>query len=292
MVLKKLFGGGKRKAVTEQEYTIDDLIVLERYDEAVDKLQYKLKLTPNDLHAHLKLADVYIQLRQLSKALDEYVYVAEEYASDGFFDKGVALLSKVQKLFPTDDTLPLKIDAIKSLKKLERVREKAMDGLRRGMGSDEKAGTSALELESLWGKLSRSKVVQRLDGEQLQQLFSSMQLVHFRMGTNLAQKDSQLQELYLIVRGVVEAVAPSPGGLETQLRTFSSGDIIGDRALFKQQPWLTTYRAVEQTSVLRLDRQGLEKVLVGNADPRQLLEVLRDQEQDEAVARTLRKLWS
>ena len=292
MVLKKLFGGGKRKPVSEQEYTIDDLIVLERYEEAADKLQYKLKLIPNDLHARLKLADVYIHLRQLPKALDEYVYVAEEYASDGFFDKGIALLSKLQKLFPTDDTLPLKIDSIQRMKQQERVREQVMEGLRHGMGSDEKAGTSALELQALWGNLSRAKVVQRLTGDQLKQLFSSMQLIHFPLDKVIVQKDSQAQELYLIVRGIIEAVAPSPGGAETQLRTFSSGDIIGDRALFKQQPWLTNYRVVEQATVLRLDRQGLEKALKGNDDPRRLLEVLRDQEQDEAVARALRQLWS
>jgi hypothetical protein len=53
---------------------------------------------PNDLHSHLKLAEVYTQLQQFARAVDEYGFVAEEYAQDGFYDKGIALLSKAMKL--------------------------------------------------------------------------------------------------------------------------------------------------------------------------------------------------
>ena len=47
MGIKNWFGGGGAKqpqASKEQDYTIDDLIVLERYDEAADRLKMKLKL--------------------------------------------------------------------------------------------------------------------------------------------------------------------------------------------------------------------------------------------------------
>src|SRR4029079_6014436 len=96
LAFKSWFGGGQKQPPTE--YTIDDLIVLERYEEAEEKLRGKLKAAPQDLHTHLRLAEVYTQLKQFGKAVDEFGYVAEEYAADGFYDKGIALLSKAMRL--------------------------------------------------------------------------------------------------------------------------------------------------------------------------------------------------
>jgi len=226
LVFKKLFGGSKQE-VSEADYTIEDLFVLERYEEAEARLKARLKSHPDNLHAHLRLADVYIQLKQLSKAVDEYVYVAEEYASDGFFDKGIALLRKVQKLVPMDDNLPHKIEVIRQRKRLERVREQALRGLSKGMGGGGKGGTSALELAGLWGNLLRSLVVRRLDGPQLEHLFSCMTLIRRAAGEVLAERNSDLQALFLIVRGEVEASASVGGTKPVQLRAFGSGDLVG-----------------------------------------------------------------
>ena len=293
-MLKNLFGGGKKSA-KEEEYTIDDLIVLERYEEAEERLKHRIKLHRNDLHAHLKLAEVYIQLRSIARALEEYVFVAEEYAADGFHDKGIALLSKVSKLVPQDEDLPKKIEKIRRAKRMERARELAMEGLREGMseGDTSRAGTSALELQRLWGKLVRSSVVQKLDGEQLKQLFSAMTLQRHPPSTILAEKGSQDSQLFLVVDGLVEAVAVLKAGEPaTQLLTFSSGDIVGEGALLQQQSWPAVYRVAETATVLRLDRPGLERALQGNPDPRHLLETLRDQENDRQVKQTLNKLAS
>ena len=46
------------------------------------------------------------------KAVDEFGFVAEEYAQDGFHDKGIALLSKAQKLAPLDQSIRFKIERI------------------------------------------------------------------------------------------------------------------------------------------------------------------------------------
>src|SRR5688572_24991521 len=116
--IKNWFGGGAKQdpgqkpAKKEENYTIDDLIVLERYEEAVEHLKSKIKLNPNDLHMHLKLAEAYIGLKQYDRAVDEFGYVAEEYAQDGFYEKGIALLSKAQKLAPMDQSLRYRIERI------------------------------------------------------------------------------------------------------------------------------------------------------------------------------------
>lgn len=290
MGIRSWFGGGAKQQAEkgkEQEYTIDDLIVLERYDEAAERLKTRIKLNPQDLHSHLKLAEVYAQLRQFDRAVDEFGFVADEYAQDGFHDKGIALLSKAQKLAPLDQSIRFKIERIQREKGMEHVRSFALEGLRQAGGAQ--AGTSAVELKKLWHNLSSSGVVQHLPGDQLKRLFSAMQLVRFEPRTLVAEEGSREAFLLLIVTGTVEGFVLD-GGKEMVVRSFTSGDIIGEAALLERGTWPASFRAADPVTALRLAREGLEQSLVGNPDPRGFLEVLREQHNDRDLAATVRRL--
>ena len=278
-----------KKQQEPQDYTIDDLIVLERYEEAEGRLRAKLKENPNDLHSHLKLAEVCTELRQFEKAVEAYVFVAEEYAQDGFHDKGIALLSKAMKFAPLDPSLRFKVEKLQREKSMEHVRSLALEGLRQAGGTQ--AGTSALELKRLWHNLATSTMVQGLagTGEQLKRLFASMQLVRFEPGAVLVREGSRDAFLLLIVIGVVDAAA-EVGGRVMTLRSFTSGDIVGEGVLLERGAWPADYRAAEAVTALKLTREGLEKCLVGNSDPRGFLETLRGQHNDRDVLATVRRL--
>jgi len=284
--MKGWFGGRNKGA--QQEYTIDDLIVLERYDEAADRLREKLKANPQDLHSHLKLAEVYTQLNQIDRAVDEYVFVADEYAQDGFYDKGIALLSKASKLAPNDATLRQRIEDHQREKSMEHVRVLAIEGLRQA-GGQQTDGTSALEMQRLWHNLASSLVVRSLPGEQVKRLFAATDMQRLEAGTMVAQEGSQEPFLLLIVRGIVDAAvrlqAAVPANASTAaVRSFGPGDVVGESALLERGAWPADYWVREPLTALRLTRDGLEKCLVGNADPRGFLEVLRGQHNDRAVA--------
>jgi Cyclic nucleotide-binding domain len=289
--IKSWFGGGgkqEQKTKQDQEYTIDDLIVLERYDEACERLKSRLKLNPADLHMHLKLAEVYASLKQYDKAVDEFGFVAEEYSQDGFYEKGIALLSKAQKLAPMDQSLRFRIERIQREQRMEHVRAIAIEGLRAAGG--QQAGTSAMELKRLWHHLAATQVVQHLNGDQLKRLFSSMELTRLEANSVVAEEGAADAFLLLIVTGVVEAFYRDDSGREMTVRTFTSGDILGEGPLLERTPWPAAYRVTEPGNALKLTREGLEKTLVGNPDPRQFLEVLREQHNDRDLAATLRRL--
>lgn len=285
MALKGWFRGGAGKE-GPQEYSVDDLIVMERYDDAVERLRAKLKTNPNDLHSHLKLAEVYTQQKQHDKAVAEYAFVAEEYVQDGFFDKGIALLARAMKLAPLDEKLRFKVEGFQRQKSMEHVREHALEGLRH---AGAQSGTSTLELQRLWHKLAGGNLVQHLPGDQLKRLFSAMEFFRAEPGTPLAAQGSQDAFLLLIVTGVVEA-SVQLDGRATMLRTFTSGDILGEGVLLERGAWPADYRATEPVIALKLTREGLEKSLVGNPDPRGFLEALREQHTDRDVASLLRRL--
>jgi len=278
----------QKPAKKQEDYTIDDLIVLERYEEACEHVKSKLKLNPNDLHMHLRLAEVYAGLKQYEKAVDEFGYVAEEFAQDGFYDKGIALLSKAQKLAPMDQSLRYKIERIQREKSMENVRAIALEGLRQAGG--QQAGTSAVELKRTWHHLATSTVVQHLAGDQIKRLFSAMELTRLDKDAAIAEEGSRESFLLLIVGGVVDAFYRELSGKEMAIRSFTSGDIIGEGPLLERGAWPANYRVAEPGTALRLTREGLEKTLVGNPDPRNFLEVLREQHHDRDLAATLRRL--
>ncbi|MDP9121551.1 MAG: cyclic nucleotide-binding domain-containing protein [Acidobacteriota bacterium] len=289
MAIKGWFRGGGG-AKNQQEYSVDDLIVLERYEEAAEMLRGKLKANPQDLHAHLKLAEVWSELKQYEKAVDEYAFVADEYAQDGFYDKGIALLSKAARLAPLDTSLRGRIEKLQREKSMEHVRALAIEGLRQAGG--EQAGSSALELQRLWHNLAGTRLVERLPAEQLKRLFSSMELVRLGEHDVVAKEGAADAYLLLIVRGVIDASIAADGQGEVLVRSFGSGDIVGEGALLEHTAWPASYRVSEAATVLKLGREGLEKAMTGCSDPRGFLELLRGQHNDKDVAATARTLRS
>lgn len=291
-MLKKLFGGKVPASSEPQEHSVDDLIVLERYPEAIDRLEARVKKNPRDLHSHLKLAEVYTLSRMGAKALDQYLFVADSYTEDGFYDKSLALLSKVSKFAPGEESVVGRMMRIQRLKDLEHSRVLAIEGLVRGQAEQSPLEkTSPVEVQRVWQGLAGSKLVERLSGEQLKHLFSGAAITEWSKGEVVAEKGSAIERIFVIASGQLEAIFVRPeDGQTLQIRTFAAGDVIGDRALFEHKPWPATYRVVETARLLRVDRAGLEKSMTGLSDPRALLEALRAQHADRDVAAAVEKL--
>lgn len=290
-MLKKFFGRKtKREDGEGQDLTIEDLITLERYEEALEQLQLRVKQFPKDLHAHLKLAEVHVSLKNVNKALDEFTFVADSYADDGFYEKAIALLGKAARLAPGDDMLPRRIERYRRMKRLEHRRALAIEGLRANPSSEAGShGNSAVEIELLWNQIARSHLVEQLDGEQLKRLFSVVEMVKTEEGAELADPTKKDSVMYLVVDGVVDAQA-EVNGKTMNVRSFSSGDLIGDSVLLERKRWPARYRVGQAGTLFRLTRKGMERAMDGEADPVAFLSVLRLQQNDRDVAMILQRL--
>ncbi|MDA8018030.1 MAG: cyclic nucleotide-binding domain-containing protein [Thermoanaerobaculia bacterium] len=282
---------GKKNKDGEDEISIEDLITLERFDEAAQKLKDRVKRVPNDLHSHLKLAEVFVELKEASKALDEYVYVADSQADDGFFDKAIAIISKAAKIAPGDDTVPRRLEKYRRMKSLESRRRLAIEGLLSNQTTQvSSAANAALEMELLWNQIAKSHLVEALSAEHLKRLFSVMALKKFSEGEDLAKEgEREPKVMYLIVNGTVEAQAEA-SGQHVSLRSFTTGSLIGESALLEKKPWPANYVVTDRCTAFILDRNGFERTMVGHEDPRAYIAVLREQHNDREVAHSLLRL--
>jgi CRP-like cAMP-binding protein len=290
-MLKKLFGKGEESAPVERELTIEDLIVLERWSEAIERLQARVKSNPRDLHAHLKLADAFASSNQGRKALDQYLLVADTYTEEGFLEKAVALLTKIARLAPADDGIQVRLVKLQRLKELEHSRVLALEGLLTGQeGQGPLARLSPIEAQQIWQTVAGSDLVKLLPGEQLKRLFAGAALTVWEPGELVGERESQIERMFLVVRGQIEAILALPDGRTMQLRVLKPGDLFGERALLEHRPWPATFRVLERARLLRIDKAGLERALLGNPDPRQLLAALRSQHHDRDLAAAAEKL--
>jgi Cyclic nucleotide-binding domain len=288
VALRDLFGG--KRSSHQHELTIDDLITLERYEEAEQKLRSKLSFDPRDLHSRLKLADVLMQVGQRVQAVDEYLVVAESYGRDGFYDKASALLAKIGRYLPGNEKIRAKLSSLERAKSQERRRELVVEGLLHGQrGAEVGGGLSAVGLQQLWHNLAESVFLERLSDGQVRRLFGAVRLRQLNPGERLVEAGSPLEEIFVIGRGEVEAVAVVEGDRRTALRTFGPGDVIGDRALLEHQPWPADYEASQESVVLALDKSGLEQAMTGESDPKGFLDLLR-QRHDQGVFESMRRM--
>lgn len=278
-------GSGKattRGGGSTDELSIDDLITLERYDEALTRLKKKAAKNKSDYRSRIQLADVYLKTSQPAEAIEEYLSVADRYASEGFFDKGYALVAKLARMLPHEERLKSKMSALRRAKRLEHRRQVIVGSLA--------TKTWAIEIRQHWRDLIRGPLVEVLSEHQLEKLFPLLEIRRLGEGELLVGRGSSAQELYLILTGEIAAEVALASGGTTDLRTFHGGDIVGERSLLRRDPWPATYRTKTATKLLALTREGLEQALLGEEDPKGFLDLLRMQRHDTEVAEAAGKI--
>ena len=289
-MLKKIFG--KKDGDPSQRYTIDDLIVLERYAEAEQRIHEELRFRPNDLNLHLKLADVHVGLRNVQKAADEYLWVADRYSADGFHDRAIAVIIKARRLNPMDDTLPQRIERLEVARKLEHSRSGAMEGFLHGLHSQEAgaSGTAVMEFQTIWRSLQKTRLLRDLSGDQLKLLFQGVVALHLNPGQTLVERGSRDEAVFIVVSGEIGASFVDRLGATVDIRSFGQGNVLGEGSLFAHKPWPANYRAKSKATLLKLTPEGLQICLTGNPDPRGFLDVMRREGLDNEVSEKVNKL--
>jgi len=284
VTIKQWFEKRTRSKAPETVH-VDDLIILEQWDDAEEMLKQRLKKNSRDLQAHIKMAKVYERTSRLRESVDEYTYVADRYARDGYFDKAMAILAKANKMAPQEGRLILKRQALERMRKFEQRLTAVMRSLSQGEGQVGSTATSSyLELRRVWGELAVSDLMDHLDDDQLGRLLKAMELERFGRDKVIVNAGQRLDQLILVTRGKVDVEVVLPNGQTTAIRNLEPGDVAGDRALLERAAWAATYRTAEPVVLLKLSREGLEVALQGNPDPRGLLDALRDQGLDTEVA--------
>jgi hypothetical protein len=260
--------------------SVDDLILQGRFSRAQQVLEVRILENPQDVHSHIKLAELLTQRRKHVEAASNYMRAAQLLSEDGFFDKALALLKTARKLAPQESTnIDLMEETVLRAKELDQ----AAWSVRKGKGSEGSKLSASIELEALWRRMSESDFVQSLAKGQLEALMDAMELYQVPAGEYIAKEGEIDPALYLIASGLVQARL-DPLRRDLLLRNFGPGQIIGESVLFERRAWPASYKAAHNCQLLRLDVGGLQRALAKTKSRRQLIMGLSSQRNDQQVA--------
>ncbi len=280
-----------KKAAPAENLTVDELMALDRHDEAKQELLARLKDHPNDLHARLKLGDAYRHLGQADACQQEYLFVAAAYSDDGFYDKARAVLTKVSRFFPGQISVEGQMRALQRAKNLQYTRDQARAGF---LSQSPLEGTRAIEFERLWETISHSDLVDRITSHDFALLFEKANVRRVKPGDVVAEPPTggakQRPVAFIVVSGGLEARALDANGHEIVLRVFGPGEIVGATVLFGDSTWPARYCSAGETTLLELDQQGAASLVGEGRKPRELLTALRDGTNDQIVWRAVAHL--
>ena len=268
--------------------TIEDLITLEHYEQARARLVAILEKRPSDMHSHLRLADVYLRLKDLDQAREQYLHVCEAYGRDGFYDRAVAVLAKVGRYFPDDHKITNMLAQLERAQRLEVVRGKARSAYLRTRDSAGR-GSEAIEFVKVWESISRSSFADRFSAPEVVWWFAASATHKLKRGEMLAEQGGSDPRIFVLALGSLDARLGS-GKKESTLRSFRVGDVVGEWALFEGKEWSADYVSPTGATFLVLDAASLEVPHKGQPISSSLRDRMAGQHHDLEIARAARHL--
>ena len=115
------------------------------------------------------------------------------------------------------------------------------------------------------------------DLDDLREIFSKHELLHFKKGDTIYEKGKHSNFFYLIKRGVIKAHRMDNQGKELITELYKEDDFFGNHATDPQSSYEDYATAMEDSQLYAVSRDEFQKILVGNPKiTMQLVEVLNN----------------
>lgn len=271
----------KTREGEDEPYTIEDMIILGRFEEARSELLHRVRANPRDHHSAVKLGDVYRAQGNADKAARTYVRAAEAYAGDGFHEKALALMLRVQKELPADPRVAGAVRRLESTRLVESHRETVIEAL--SAPPREGDGLNRVVAQNLWPAVASSGLPVGLSTPDVRRLFLAFRSRVEDPGVTLVRQGDTQEALHVVLQGSVEAAVRTADGRDLVLETYGPSAVFGERSLLEHQPWPATYTTLGRTTLLVLDPEAVAGALQGSSNPRSILDALRSQERDQEL---------
>ena len=133
------------------------------------------------------------------------------------------------------------------------------------------------------GLLERVSVFSALSEELRTQIAERSEIIEYGSGEFIVQQGDQGDSLYIIRTGLCGVYLKKNGTLEKRIATIDSGGFFGEMSLLTGEPHSATVRAMEDTSVIMIDKENFSKILTDNPSISvQLGEVLAERQKELA----------
>ena len=273
---------------------VETFIAKKEFSRAIETLLAQSRAKPLLRRLRLKLADVYIMAGQAHDAVPVLLTLADQFASDGFVAKAIAMLKRVEKIEPGRRDVETRLAQLiqDKSRRTQAIRSPSPPpgssaGMRFGLEEidhtvDFQLGVAADDEEEPPPKDDLSTpLFDSLKSEELVAVMHGLELVSFEPGDLITVEGDEGDSMFILSSGKVKAYVRGPGGRSTKVQEFEEGDFFGEISVLTGKPRTATLAAAEPCDCLELSRAVLTEIT--GAYP-EVNDVLRKFQEERAVS--------
>jgi cAMP-dependent protein kinase regulator len=274
--------------------SVEDLIANKKYDKAIEAIEDLLKKRPNNVRLRLQMGDVLAMAKRTESAVKVMLELAEEFASEGFIPKAIAVLKKIQRIDPNRAEVDEKLtDLIQQRTDTIPVRTASLPPVQmeepRDVSEEAKAEVEPVPSPAAEEAPIRSPLFSDFSREELLAVIRGLNLLTYEPGEIIMTEGEPGSSLLILTTGMVRAFAVNAFGTNIQIRTMEEGEFFGEISLLTGKPRTATITAAAPCELLELDKKALDEIAKDHPHVMEVVQEFHDQRSgstDEMMARS------
>jgi CRP-like cAMP-binding protein len=262
-----------------------------KVEAALQDFRKAVQLTPQDLSARKKIAEILVRLNRRQEAVTEYQHLVGRYAADGQLIQAMAVCKVILQLEPTHTATQELLANLYSKKsgpaghwveKLPPTMAGALDFKHvkarppeaaaepeapadevpiEVAGADEAAGGElAVEVDIDVSQVPPTPLFSELPKEAFLAILDRVAMHTVPAGTAIIIEGEKGSSMFILVQGVVDVVRNTPGGESHAVARMAEGSFFGEMGLMSEGPRLAGVVAAQDCVLLELTREMLQEL--------------------------------
>jgi cAMP-dependent protein kinase regulator len=221
-----------------------------KLDDAVAGYLAVLDISPGDVIARQQAAEIFAQLGQSDRAIEQYQVLVGKYAAEGHLMRAIAFCHLILALDPAHaETQATLADLFADRDSPPYPAVRLPDAMTRA--ATPLVDPSTLARVPLFSDLGRETFVSIIDKVRMRRV---------RDGETIVEEGQPGSSLYAIARGAVRVVRRAEGREPRVVAEMCEGEFFGEMALVSGAPRFATVVAVGEGELLELEQKDLEAI--------------------------------
>ncbi len=283
---------------------VNQLIARGQYSRAIKLLQKHLREDPKSVHLRKMLADVLERDGQKRRAIEVLEGLVQEFSTEGFVTKAIAVLKKIQRIDPDQSDADEMLDTLIKIRSKDRRRAPARPAVppaprkesllpklllrpkKTVPSPDADAGleTSIIMPSEFWFEeaaegrdgFNWSPVFNDFSKTELMAMIGGLQLLIKKPGSIVYTEGEPGASLFVLSSGSVRIYRRDSTGHNDQVAVLHEGEVFGTPSVLFGKPRNRTIIALTECELLELGRETFQNISKSHPRVAELVRALHD----------------
>jgi len=230
-----------------------------QFDKALVEYQKLVVLEAGSPDVHVEIAQLYEKLNEMEKASQEYVKAGRIYERANQIEKALELYEKSFNINSRQKDLYKKIEELKESARTKEEEFREEEAEEKPPQVDAKEEKQKEEIEIVPREDIKIPLFSELNEDELHEILSSCEVRNYKKDDVIVNEGEKGDSIFFIISGEV-GVFKKGESEHIWLNTLRDGEFFGEFAFFSRQPRQASVIVTQDSEVLGMKRDVLEKI--------------------------------